>query len=361
MNYDKIRPYIEKGLIREQVHPEDSNVRIFNYTQKCQFEKEWDEVTLTCRGFIMNIETGEILARPFKKFFNVSEHKEVYNLKIPDEEPYIYEKYDGSLGILYWLNNKPHIATRGSFTSDQAIWATKWFRECVDTSTLNRDWTDLFEIIYPENKIVVNYDFSGLVFLASLHRETGEDTNFQCPPQLKNGGQQMMRAKRIPYTNLSLLHKLDKGNAEGFVVHYPIARLRLKVKFEEYVRLHKIVTGLSVIGVWEYLQANGVDAPIRGIAENAPDEFYKWLEKTADEIREAYFDIREVSCKQFGIITSRIEEFHGADAERKIWAEEIKKMKYPAIGFYLLDNKDYKPLIWKMIRPKGNVTFKIDD
>lgn len=347
INYATIKPYIEKKLISEQSHPEDENVRIFNYTQKCQFDKEWDDITKQCRGLIMNIETGEILARPFPKFFNVSEHTDVFKLQVPDEEPHVYEKYDGSLGIMYTLKDTTWIATRGSFTSDQAVWATKWWRENKGPKPYGNERTHLFEIIYPENRIVVDYDFSGLVHLATLDTKTGVQVRDIMP---------VKRAEKIPYSDIETLQKMDKPNSEGFVIYYPKADLRLKVKFEEYVRLHKIVTGLSVIGVWEYLQKNGVHADIRGIAESAPDEFYKWLEDTAGNIRNVFLEINNQAEEEFTEIMADL----GTELDRAKWAQRIKEMKYPAIGFAMLDKKDYKPLIWKMIRPKGNVTFKVE-
>src|SRR3989304_2634754 len=73
-----------------------------------------------------------------------------------------------SLGILYWLNDKPWITTRGSFTSDQALWATDWFRKNINCDNLPKDLTLLFEIIFDMNRIVVKYDFEGLVFLAAI-------------------------------------------------------------------------------------------------------------------------------------------------------------------------------------------------
>ena len=88
MDYEKIKPYIERKLVTEQVHPEDANVRIFNYSQSCQFGKEWDDVTRQCRGLILNVKTGEILARPFPKFFNHGEHIQ-NGWPIPNETPVI--------------------------------------------------------------------------------------------------------------------------------------------------------------------------------------------------------------------------------------------------------------------------------
>jgi hypothetical protein len=48
---------------------------------------------------------------------------------LPNEIPKITEKLDGVLGILYPENNKVAISSRGSFTSEQAIWATGWMRQ----------------------------------------------------------------------------------------------------------------------------------------------------------------------------------------------------------------------------------------
>ncbi len=118
--YNEILPYIEKGLISENRHPEDNDVAILNYTQEQQFSGVWDDITRQCRGLIMNVRTGDIIARPFPKFFNYQEHV-AKGWPIPNETPIISEKLDGSLGILYELNGEPWIATRGSFVSDQAL------------------------------------------------------------------------------------------------------------------------------------------------------------------------------------------------------------------------------------------------
>jgi RNA ligase len=157
------KKYIDSGLVNENEHPEFPLV-LYNYTQECQFGKKWDDVTRMCRGLIVHKETNEIIARPFSKFFNYEEHV-ANGDAMPNEIPYVYEKVDGSLGILYWFNGLPFIATRGSFSSDQAIWATQKIRE-KDLSFVDKRYTYLFEIVYPENRIVVSYgDMKDLVFL----------------------------------------------------------------------------------------------------------------------------------------------------------------------------------------------------
>lgn len=342
MKYETIKPYIEKRLVSEQIHPEDEDIRIFNYTQLTQFDQLWDDVTRQCRGLIMNVKTGEILARPFPKFFNYGEHVQK-NWLIPNEIPIITEKMDGSLGIMYTLNDKTWIATRGSFTSDQAIWATKWWRENKGDEPYGNDITRLFEILYPENRIVVNYDFSGLVHLASIDTKTGLQVEDMMP---------VRKVKNIEVTNLEELTKLDEPNSEGFVIFYPKENLRMKIKFPEYVRLHKLITGVSEIAIWEHLrEGNGLE----DLLEKVPDEFYKWVETTQKNLRTKFTKIwgeAQLSVQMLGGKTRK---------EQAIWIMENKK-EISSIIFSLLGKQDKRAAdnVWKMIRPHGRSQFKID-
>jgi len=336
---DKLKEYIEKGLISDNVHPEDPNIHVFNYTKRAQYEKAWDDVTVQCRGLIVNIKTGEVIAHPFPKFFNYGE-KEV---QLPVEAPIITDKLDGSLGILYVLNKQPWISTRGSFVSDQALWATDWYRKNVGYLP-DEDKTELFEIIFPENRIVVKYDFSGLVHLATIRTRDGlqiPSTHFPEP---------VRRVKVFPATDLDALAKLDTPNSEGFVIFYPNANLRMKIKFPEYVRLHKIITGLSVKGVWEALR-DGSD--MKDYFENVPDEFSQWLMKTLESLKGQYSIIEVDAQEEFRKMLEELPVAH-----RKEYAEKIKQFKYPGLGFALLDKKDIAPIIWKMVRPVGEKAFK---
>lgn len=128
------------GYIVVRKHP-TAELYIYNYTAKTQYERVWNETTMTCRGLIADAD-GYIVSRPFQKFFNWDELE-----RLPDEPFEVYEKLDGSLGILYWLDDKPYIATRGSFDSEQAIEANKMLAE-IDPSVFDRNCTYLFEIIY---------------------------------------------------------------------------------------------------------------------------------------------------------------------------------------------------------------------
>lgn len=336
MKFEIDRKYIEDKLVDEKAHPE-LPLLLYNYTPICQFSKAWDEITMQCRGLIIHKDTKEIIARPFKKFFNYEEHIEKGDV-LPNEIPDVYSKLDGSLGILYFFEGVPYVATRGSFTSDQAIWATDYLRKSNLWQRLDRDYTHLFEIIYPENRIVINYDFEGLVHLASIHIETGKsikpDSDFYL-------------VGTVPFLSYEDLKKLNTKNEEGFVLHYPQSDFRVKIKFEDYVRLHKVITGLSQIGIWEMLK-DGIDP----FTQDIPDEMYKWLEGIVTNLRKQYEEI-ETSAREVANKASKLET-------RKEQALYISEYDNTGVMFSMLDGKDYEQVIWKMIRPKGVLSFRKD-
>ena len=78
---------VEEGWLISQNHP-TLDLTIYNYSQKTQYESNWNKHTLMCRGLVLNSK-GDIVARPFPKFFN---YEEVAG-KVPTRESYeIFEK-----------------------------------------------------------------------------------------------------------------------------------------------------------------------------------------------------------------------------------------------------------------------------
>ncbi len=341
MNID--RKYIDSGLITERFHPSEPYV-IYNYTPECQFSRSWDEVTMQCRGLILHKDTGEVIARPFTKFFNYEEHI-AGGLPIPEGIPQVFDKRDGSLGILYWgVNGDPYIATRGSFVSDQALWATAFFRDHQHHIEFNRNYTYLFEIIYPENRIVVDYGrYEGLDLLAIVNTQTGEELVVM--PVATPLGKPVQYGT---FTSYEELKALNEKNKEGFILRYPNG-LRLKIKFEDYVRLHKVMTGLSEIGLWEML-ASGKN--VLDIFEEIPDEMHDWVKDVVKKLSHQFLEIETAARDVYKLVIFLV--------TRKEQAEVISKSKYPGVTFAMLDGKDYRQAIWKMVRPHGSHTFRKD-
>ena len=306
---------------------------------------------MNCRGLILDGK-GNIIAKPFKKFFNIGEYSEQNDLgKIPNYTWFNkWEKMDGSLGILYRMpNGEFRIATRGSFSSDQAIRGTMIFNEMFknpETIFTNDNWTYLFEIIYPENRIVV--DYKGKEELVLLDVINKMDSESKCYEELLEFSNEFnipitQYYGRVSYNRHAFL-KIEgdilEGN-EGFVLKFDNG-LRVKVKSDEYCRLHRILTQTSNKSVWEILRNHG---DINEILDRVPDEFYQWTRNTVYNFNENY-KLIEHSCQ---IIVNKCKL-----KERKEVADYFNQKEnkmYRGILFLMYDNKDYEDVIWKMLRP----------
>jgi RNA ligase len=181
---------VNAGYIMVNYHPTVEGLRIICYTQTCNSDKYWNKTTVACRGLIVD-KDDNIIARPFKKFFNYEEHEVCENILKPkdidelasDWTPEVYEKLDGSLGILYWVDDVPYIATKGSFTSPQALHATEILHTKYRHIWGNflRSKTYLFEIIYPEDLHVVTYKDVDDIFLLAI---ISTENYFEYPVEL---------------------------------------------------------------------------------------------------------------------------------------------------------------------------------
>jgi RNA ligase len=339
---EELEQAIQDGFVKVVEHPLHPR-KLYNYTQRAQFDNAWNSATMACRGVIVNAG-GIVVARPFRKFFNLSQLP-----CVPDGPFTVQEKVDGSLGIGYLTpTGGVAIATRGSFSSDQATWATCWVNATPEYAEFVRDQilsgsTPLFEIVYPQNRIVVDYgQTSGLVYLASISIETGEDVGMQgrWPGQV------------APYyegLDLETLIHMERSNAEGFVLKWPCGT-RAKVKHEEYVRLHRILTNVSSKTIWELLKAH---QSVDQLIDMVPDEFYEWVRLVMKELNEAFSSVESEALAVLAQVP--------ADASRKEQAEFIlAEAKTPGIVFAMLDGKMYADKIWDLVRPVHSKPFRTD-
>jgi RNA ligase len=202
-----------------------------------------------------------------------------------------------------------------------------------------KERTYLFEIIYPENKIVVDYgDTEGLFLLAIIDNQTGKDL-----PLEDIGFPTVRRFDGV--LDFKELKKRNLPNAEGFVLKFQ-SGFRVKVKFEEYVRLHRLITQFSNVSIWENLM-NGM--LFDELLERVPDEFYQWVRSTKENLERQYAEI-ESECKSV---------FRTFDS-RKETAQYFLTQKHPSILFAMLDGKDYSKTIWKLLRPVFSKPFHAD-
>jgi RNA ligase len=344
---------VADGLITVRAHPGFPELAIANYTPKAAYDRAWDAYTLTCRGLIYNRDTGDVLARPFQKFFNYGQ-PEAPAVPMQTDLYHVSNKWDGSLGIGYIRpDGKFSIATRGSFDSEQARHAN----ELLETQPMYQLYkgdihglgaTPLFEIIYPENRIVLNYgDKDGLQFLGWVKLDTGE---------YMPSGTDNLFGDRI--TLYDLLQLPPRPNAEGWVV-WTDPYTALKIKQDDYVALHKIVTNLSERTVWEAIKREDNDE-WRAFVEKLPDELQPWAEQIAGEIEHAVRDMEKFLYAEY----DRVNELAWKEAPyeltylpRKEFALAVQKHvqpEYRSFMFSIADSKSIIPKLYDMFKPEGN-------
>ena len=240
--------------------------RLYVYTNRCVYDNGWDDFSLLARGLILHPGTRRVIATPFPKFFNAGERGGL----IPPLPFEVFEKVDGSLGILHHFDGIWRAATKGAFDSPQAQWIERYLAE-LDLSALVPGATYLVEAIYPENRIVVRYDTAELVLLGA-YREDGTEMNVG---DLTEVADQLnwRAAKRIAFTSFADLvehAKLLPKTEEGFVIRFSDG-LRLKVKGNEYQRIHALISRCTPLAMWEAMVAgDDLDATRRDI----PEEFW---------------------------------------------------------------------------------------
>jgi RNA ligase len=347
--YDKL---VEEGWLISQVHP-TLDLTIYNYSQKTQYEKHWTPETLAARGLVINSE-GQIVARPFPKFFNASEVED----KIPNEPFEVFEKMDGSLGIFFWYSNEdglhPVFASRGSFTSDQA--AKGWeLLQKLPYSDLAYGHTHMFEIIYPENRIVVDYGSKErLVLLGVIQTKSGRDIDRNDLEDYLSNYFELVKGYPIK-DSWDHLRLQDEPNREGYVIRFK-SGMRVKVKFEEYVRLHRIITNVSNIDIWETLKDG---KSLDEILEKVPDEFFNWVRLTERNLRYHHYQISEYAGKihdyfRYGKYGDHV--FLDSRKTKKDFALHLEFCKIDSrirgICFAMWDKKKYNEQIWRLVKPK---------
>jgi RNA ligase len=367
--------YHDTRLVDVATHDEFP-LQMLTYGREAVHGNVWDSVTTKCRGIIFNTETDEIVARPFEKFFNLG------TANMPETEPEqwvhcvgkrqwmlnspeVWEKMDGFLCTLYEYKGKAYIASKGSFHSTHAKWATAWYREQMGTfyhGAWPTGYTPVFEGICSSLRIVVGYEFEGLVLLALVNNETGEELNrestkawaveyeFRTPSDFNFDWREAQSKSMNPETT----------NVEGYVLVWRRpgqTPFRLKVKYVDYLRLHRMVSGVSAKAIYNCLAGN----EYKGDLDEWMDESTPWFSKFVNKwVRSLTFRHDELMGDATRIFTFTQEKLKQASLDnwdkpaivRKAYAEAFAQWPdVKGILFAMYDGKDAKAVAWKLVKP----------
>lgn len=337
-----LESYVENGLITCRYN-EDKSLAIYKYSDKAGSIKSWDEVTILVRGMIVDTATGEIVARGFNKFFSLGQY-EYFGISVDTSQSAIsMTKEDGSMGIAYYHNGQWSISTLSSFQSDQAIHATKLFREKYGDIKPREDGVTLiFEIIYPEGRIVTDYHGRDTLVLVGGADKYGRWVN---PDGIDFNGDRVNPVKK---TVQEILDTPDpKDTSEGFVFYTEDGML-VKHKFDSYLEMHKAKFCMTPLFVWEKLKENRFEEMIVSL----PDEFQTDIIEIAGELIRRKKSLINNMNKAVLNMPENLDRKHKA-----LWIKDNLGAKSPE-GILamqkLVAGRDPSPTAWDMVRPSGN-------
>lgn len=353
---EELQKRVDLGLISSS---KKGDLEIFKYTQEAVCERQWDYFTLMARGLVLSSE--KVVGLCFPKFFNYGEQIPIHYFA--GKSFLAAEKKDGSLGICFWHNDEWVICTCGSFISEQAQWANCYFQKKINYDSLRKGTTYLFEIIYPENRIVVPYTEDSLSLL-SAYEENGYEIDRE---ELDNVAKQVNfeRPEVYIFDDLDEVLKetaLIDHTREGFVVRFK-SGVRVKIKGDEYCRIHKLISRVTPIAVWEMLVS---DDDMEDAKNDLPEEMEKDYEQiisvltakkqeTLGIIERLYEETKHMSDKELGLelANKKSKIFEDKDARQyKNYIFARRKTSY----FEELNNVGslLRNSVFKQFRPKSN-------
>ena len=358
---------LEDGYVSARKHPTLPLV-IYNYTEKTTFARYWNPITNLCRGLIVS-DTGEIIARPFAKFHNINTDwmPETTIEQLPASDPLITKKMDGSLGIFWDYRGVWGIATRGSFTSEQADWATDKLASMFGVGRgmwWPDGYTPLFEIIYGANRIVVDYDFDNLVLIGMVNNDTGREMNYYSVC----GWGSLNNVRVVEQLNEKLSYALNQNipNEEGYVATWDMGELptvKVKIKFADYVAMHRVVTGWNPKTVWEMI-STGKGNYLAELVANPkyPLNFRQWLSGWEAKLTNRHAELKAQAQRMYSVARWALGTLDHTSSEY-----QSKRKQYAAfffktcsnnglrgILFAMLDDRDYNTELWKLVKPRGD-------
>jgi T4 RnlA family RNA ligase len=236
------------------------------------------------RGIILEVTDNDanVVCWPFRKFGNYGES---YADAIDWSSARVQEKVDGSIVKMYHYNGEWHWATNSSLHAKESAYNGPSFYDIICTACDNicgnsgavsgveklqnyastRNWTDytfIFELISPNNKIIVNYgDETSIIFTGVRNNKTGQEfhtENFKFPfPKLRCPKEYHLNSLEEAIAAANMINESpEKITGEGFVVVDKDFN-RIKIKSPDYVQVHYATfhSRITKRALWDVYQA----------------------------------------------------------------------------------------------------------
>ena len=202
-----------------------------------------------CRGLIFDRD-GNLMSRPFHKFFNINEREETQTHAVDMSQPHvIMEKMDGSMIRPILVDGYLRLATKMGVTN-VAMDAEAWLAaQPGPLGELKRAYlramvvfhtTPIFEWVSPFNQIVLAYEEADLVYLGARDNLTGEYMFDEAAPFTKVPRYGSVEGNITDY----IARQREAEDREGDIIRFADGHM-LKVKNDWYVRIHKTMDRIT--------------------------------------------------------------------------------------------------------------------
>ena len=240
---------------------EEGNLVLFKYSQ---LDSDFfNPIVQECRGIILEKGTWRVVAYPFKKFFNFGE---AYAAEIDWESAVVETKEDGYLIKVYYYDGEWRVGTNGTISAENAELNSgpyKNFRELFDAaaekcgfdfSRLNRYYTYVLELCSEFNIIICPQSEMRLIHIGTRNNRTFQEV------EVDIGIPHPQRYALSSLEDCIAMAKTFDFTKEGFVVKDKNYN-RIKVKSEDYVRVHRLANNGSMTEerAIELIRANELD------------------------------------------------------------------------------------------------------
>ena len=308
-----------------------------------------DPIVMECRGLILEMETWNVVAMAFRRFFNYGEALDItedFNFK----RSHVCEKIDGSILNVFFYNGRWMMSTRGTIegTGDVGFF-NMTFKQLFDRIIANKypnfyEGLDeslcyIFELVSPESKVVKPYP-RGLYLLGARDKTnnfnelTYEDlivTALKCGVQIP---------EKYPLNDIQDLLDCMRSFSnvdEGFVCVDYTERdehnqfRRIKVKNPSYVALSHLKES----------SASSMRALVQLVMNGEVDEFVGYFpefKKTVTKIKDLYDGyVAKVNDEAKDERVVNLIKNKGAGENRKEYALLVCRMSNPNFMFQLYE------------------------
>jgi RNA ligase len=233
---------------------------VINYAVAFEDTFKWDSedpyassIRRECRGLIFDNATGNIISRPYHKFFNAGEKEETQLNKINLDEPHvILEKLDGSMIRPIPTADGFRLATKAgvtdiseqaeAFISDKPHYST-FINKCIQKGT-----TAIFEWCSRKNRIVIDYPEDQLILTDIRYNMTGQYVPYDIMKRYAESWDipVVKAVNGLAVQNIELFVKQVRewDDGEGVVLRFDSGHM-IKVKADDYVLRHKTKDQIS--------------------------------------------------------------------------------------------------------------------